>query len=34
VHRSDLEVAMAMQPAIRKALEEESHKRIAMHYAG
>ena len=34
LHRSDLEVAMAMQPAIRKALEEESHKRIAMHYAG
>jgi len=25
---------MAMQPAIRKALEEESRKRIAMHYAG
>jgi CRP-like cAMP-binding protein len=34
LHRADLEVAMAMQPAIRKALEEESHKRIAMHYAG
>jgi CPA1 family monovalent cation:H+ antiporter len=34
LHRADLEVAMAMQPAIRKALEEESQKRITMHYAG
>ena len=34
LHRDDLEVAMATQPAIRKALEEESRKRIAMHYAG
>jgi CRP-like cAMP-binding protein len=34
LHRTDLEVAMAMQPAIRTALEEESQKRIAMHYAG
>lgn len=34
LHRDDLAVAMATQPAIRKALEEESHKRIAMHYAG
>ena len=32
LHRGDLEVAMAMQPAIRKALEEESQKRIALHY--
>ena len=34
LHRGDLEVAMALQPAIRKALEEESRKRMAMHYAG
>jgi len=34
LHRDDLRVAMATQPAIRKALEDESHKRIAMHYAG
>jgi CPA1 family monovalent cation:H+ antiporter len=34
LHRDDLRVAMAMQPAIRKALEEESRKRIAMQYAG
>jgi CRP-like cAMP-binding protein len=34
LHRSDLEVTMAMQPVVRKALEEESHKHIAMHYAG
>jgi CPA1 family monovalent cation:H+ antiporter len=34
LHRDDLRVAMATQPAIRKALEEESRKRIAMHYAG
>jgi CRP-like cAMP-binding protein len=34
LHRDDLNVAMATQPAIRKALEEESRKRIAMHYAG
>ena len=34
LHRGDLEVAMAMQPAIRTALEEESRKRVAMHYAG
>jgi CPA1 family monovalent cation:H+ antiporter len=34
LHRDDLRVAMAMQLAIRKALEEESRKRIAMHYAG
>jgi CPA1 family monovalent cation:H+ antiporter len=34
LHRDDLNVAMAMQPAIRTALEEESRKRIAMHDAG
>jgi CPA1 family monovalent cation:H+ antiporter len=34
LHRADLEVAIATQPAIRKALEEESRKRVAMHYAG
>jgi len=34
LHRDDLRVAMAMQPAIRKALEEESRKRLAMHDAG
>jgi CPA1 family monovalent cation:H+ antiporter len=34
LHRDDLRVAMATQPAIRQALEEESHKRIALHYAG
>ena len=34
LHRDDLEVAMATQPAIRKALEEESRKRIEMHFAG
>jgi CRP-like cAMP-binding protein len=34
LHQNDLEVAMVMQPAIRKALEEESHKRLTMHYAG
>ena len=34
LHRDDLNVAMATQPAIRKALEEEGRKRIAMHYAG
>jgi CPA1 family monovalent cation:H+ antiporter len=34
LHRGDLEVAMAMPPAIRKAREEESQKRVAMHYAG
>jgi len=34
LHRDDLRVAMATQPAIRQALEEESHKRLAMHYAG
>jgi CPA1 family monovalent cation:H+ antiporter len=34
LHRDDLRVVMATQPAIRKALEEESRKRIAMHYAG
>jgi len=34
LHRDDLRVAMATQPAIRKALEEESRKRLAMHYAG
>ena len=34
LHRDDLRVAMATQPAIRKALEEESRKRLATHYAG
>ena len=34
LHRDDLGVAMATQPAIRKALEEESRKRIAMHHTG
>jgi CPA1 family monovalent cation:H+ antiporter len=34
LHRHDLQVVMAMQPAIRKALEAESQKRIAMQYAG
>jgi monovalent cation:H+ antiporter, CPA1 family len=34
LHRNDLEVAMATQPAIRKALEEESRKRSEMHSAG
>src|SRR5215831_7033050 len=34
LHRDDLRVAMATQPAIRKALEEESRKRMALHYAG
>lgn len=34
LHRDDLEVAMATQPAIRKALEEESRKRIEMNFAG
>ena len=34
LHRDDLKVAMATQPAIRQALEEESHKRIALHDAG
>jgi CPA1 family monovalent cation:H+ antiporter len=34
LHRDDLRVAMATQPAIRQALEEESRKRLAMHYAG
>jgi CRP-like cAMP-binding protein len=34
LHRDDLEVAMATQPAIRTALEEESRKRSAMHFAG
>jgi CPA1 family monovalent cation:H+ antiporter len=34
LHRDDLEVAMATQPAIRKALEEESQKRSEMHFAG
>jgi len=33
LHRDDLEVAMATQPAIRKALGEESRKRVAMHIA-
>jgi CRP-like cAMP-binding protein len=31
LHRDDLEVAIATQPAIRKALEEESQSRIDMH---
>jgi CPA1 family monovalent cation:H+ antiporter len=30
LHRDDLRIAMAMQPAIRTALEAESHKRTAM----
>jgi CRP-like cAMP-binding protein len=34
LHRDDLGVAMATQPAIRKALEDESQKRISLHYAG
>jgi len=34
LHRDDLEVAMSTQPAIRKALEEESRKRSEMHFAG
>ncbi len=34
LHGDDLEVAMATQPAIRKALEEESRKRAEMHSAG
>jgi monovalent cation:H+ antiporter, CPA1 family len=34
LHRDDLEVSMATQPAIRKALEEESRKRSEMHFAG
>jgi CPA1 family monovalent cation:H+ antiporter len=34
LHRDDLEVAMATQPAIRKALEEESRKRAEMYLAG
>ena len=34
LHRDDLEVAMSTQPAIRKALEEESRKRTEMHFAG
>ena len=34
LHRDDLQVAMVTQPASRKALEEESRKRMAMHYAG
>src|SRR5262249_9468777 len=33
LHRDDLSVAMATQPAIRTALEEESRKRSALHYA-
>ena len=31
LHRDALRLAMAAQPAIRKALEEESRKRLAMH---
>src|SRR5262249_21287270 len=34
LHRDDLGIAMATQPAIRQALEEESRKRITWHYAG
>jgi CRP-like cAMP-binding protein len=34
LHRDDLRVAMAMQPAIRTALEEESRRRITMHDTG
>jgi len=34
LHRDDLGVVMATQPAIRNALEEESRMRIAMHYVG
>jgi CRP-like cAMP-binding protein len=34
LHRDDLRVAMATQPAIRAVLEAESHKRITMHRAG
>ena len=34
LHRDDLGVVMATQPAIRNALEEASRTRIAMHYAG
>jgi Na+:H+ antiporter len=33
LHRDDLRVAMATQPAIRKALEEGSRKRLALHDA-
>ncbi len=34
LHRDDLRVAMATQPAIRQALEEESRKRLALHDVG
>jgi CRP-like cAMP-binding protein len=34
LHRDDLRVAMAMQPSIRTALEEESRRRITMHDTG
>ena len=34
LHRDDLRVAMAMQPAIRNVLEAESHKRTARHHTG
>lgn len=34
LHRDDLEVVTTTQPAIRKALEDESRKRIEMHFAG
>jgi CPA1 family monovalent cation:H+ antiporter len=34
LHREDLEVAMALQPAIRKALAKESQKWRARHVAG
>jgi CPA1 family monovalent cation:H+ antiporter len=33
LHRDDLEVAIATQPAIREALEEESRKRSELHFA-
>ena len=34
LHRDDLRVAMATQPAIRNVLEAESRKRTARHHTG
>ena len=34
LHRDDIEVVMATQPAIRKVLEEESRKRSGTHFVG
>ena len=34
LHRDDLGIAMDMQPAIRRVLEQESHRRAVAHEAG